>query len=132
MSDLDLLFVYGTLMSHTGTPKARQLMAEADSLGPATIAGTLYRIDWYPGLVPGDGAVHGEVFRLRTPASSLVWLDAYEGIVPGDTPENRNEYERVRRPVTLAAGRSLQAWVYLYLRDTGACTPVADGRWPAK
>lgn len=128
----DLIFVYGTLMSHTGTPKARQLMAEADSLGPATIAGRLYRIDWYPGLVAGDGRVQGEVFRLRTPAASLVWLDAYEGIVLGDAGSNRNEYERVRRPVTLADGRTIEAWVYLYLRDTSTATPVADGRWPGK
>lgn len=128
----DLLFVYGTLMSHTGTPKARQLMAEADSLGPARIAGRLYRIDWYPGLVEApDGIVHGEVVRLRTPQASLVWLDAYEGIVPGDTQQNRNEYERVLRPVTLADGRQCEAWVYLYVRDVSACTPVADGRWPS-
>lgn len=128
----DLLFVYGTLMSHTGTAKAQQLMAEADSLGPATIAGTLYRIDWYPGLVEGEGRVHGEVFRLRSAAASLVWLDAYEGIVPGDERENRNEYVRVRRPVTLADGRTLEAWVYLYVRDVGTSSPVADGRWPGK
>jgi gamma-glutamylcyclotransferase (GGCT)/AIG2-like uncharacterized protein YtfP len=128
----DLLFVYGTLMSHTDTPKARQLMAEADSLGPATIAGRLYRVDWYPGLVAGEGLVHGEVVRLRTPVPSLVWLDAYEGIVPGDDQNNRNEYARVRRPVTLADGRVVEAWVYLYLRDLSAATPVADGRWPGK
>lgn len=128
----DLLFVYGTLMSHTDTPKARQLMAEADSLGPATIAGRLYRVDWYPGLVAGEGLVHGEVFRLRTLVPSLVWLDAYEGIVPGDDQNNRNEYARVRRPVTLADGRVVEAWVYLYLRDLRAATPVADGRWPGK
>ena len=128
----DLLFVYGTLMSHTGTPKARQLMAEADSLGAASIAGRLYRIDWYPGLVPGEGRVHGEIFRLRTPAASLEWLDAYEGIVPGDGGQNRHEYERVRRPVTLADGRVVEAWVYLYLRDVSAATPVADGRWAGK
>ncbi len=101
-------------------------------MGPATIAGRLYRIDWYPGLVPGDGMVHGEVFRLRTPESSLVWLDAYEGIAPDDAETNRNEYERVRRPVTLANGDLVETWVYLYLRDVSSATPVADGRWPGK
>jgi len=125
----DLIFVYGTLMSHTGTPKAVQLAAEADSLGAATIAGTLYRISWYPGLGEGAGTVHGEVFRLRAPAASLAWLDAYEGIVPGDADRNRNEYERVQRPVMLADGRRLDAWVYLYRADVSGCSPVADGRW---
>lgn len=123
------LFVYGTLMSHTGTEKARALMAEAHSLGAATISGALYRISWYPGLVEGAGLVHGEVFKLRDPARSLIWLDAYEGIVPGDGPENRNEYERVERSVRLASGADLTAWVYLYRADITGCAPVADGRW---
>jgi gamma-glutamylcyclotransferase (GGCT)/AIG2-like uncharacterized protein YtfP len=124
-----LLFVYGTLMSHTNTEKARALMAEADSLGPATIPGVLYRISWYPGLVEGTGLVHGEVFRLRDPARSLVWLDAYEGIIPGDGPGNRNEYERVERRVRLDTGTDVTAWVYLYRADITGCAPVADGRW---
>ncbi|MDX2205712.1 MAG: gamma-glutamylcyclotransferase family protein [Hyphomicrobiaceae bacterium] len=123
------LFVYGTLMSHTHTDKARQLAAEADSLGAATMAGTLYRISWYPGLVEGAGLVHGEVFRLRDPAASLVWLDAYEGIVPGDGQANRNEYERLERSVRLASGRELLSWVYLYRAGVAGCVPVAGGRW---
>lgn len=123
------LFVYGTLMSHTGTEKARALAAEADSLGAATIAGTLFRITWYPGLVEGAGTVHGEVFRLRDPAASLVWLDAYEGIVPAGGPGHRNEYERLERQVRLASGQEITAWVYLYRADVSGCPPVADGRW---
>lgn len=126
------LFVYGTLMSHTGTQKAQQLSAEADSLGPATIDGRLFRISWYPGLVEGGGRVHGEVFRLRMPQASLVWLDAYEGIVVGDPDQNRNEYERVIRGVTLQSGATLDTWVYLYRKDVTGLVPVADGRWPAK
>lgn len=136
------LFVYGTLMSHTATEKARQLMAEAQSLGPATIVGRLYRISWYPGLVEGAGTVHGEVFQLRDPARSLAWLDAYEGITPASLhapaaqePASTtrsappDEYERVLREVTLASGTPLQAWVYVYRNDVSGCFPVAEGRW---
>lgn len=126
------LFVYGTLMSHTGTPKAQQLSAEADSLGPATIDGHLYRISWYPGLAEGGGRVHGEVFRLRAPQASIVWLDTYEGIVMDEPDQNRHEYERVIRTVTLHSGATLEAWVYLYRKDVAGLVPVADGRWPAK
>lgn len=120
------IFVYGTLMSHTRTEKALQLGREADVVGPATIAGLLYRISWYPGLVEGPGLVHGEVYKLREPARSLVWLDAYESIVPGRAD---NEYERVERMVQLDAGNGLTAWVYLYRRDVSAAERVAEGRW---
>ncbi len=124
------IFVYGTLMSHTRTEKALALMREGESLGPATIKGVLYRVDWYPGLVEGDGVCHGEVYRLKTPQSSLVWLDAYEGIVPGNHELNRDQYERVERQVRLASGETVTAWVYLYLHDVKGLSPVAEGRWP--
>lgn len=120
------LFVYGTLMSHTRTEKALRLGREADLVGPATIRGLLYRISWYPGLVEGDGRVHGEVHRLKDPAASLVWLDAYESIVPGRAD---NEYERVERIIDLDQGGSLTTWVYFYRADISAANPVADGRW---
>lgn len=120
------LFVYGTLMSHTRTEKALRLGREAELIGPATLRGLLYRISWYPGLVEGDGRVHGEVHRLKDPAASLVWLDAYESIVPGRAD---NEYERVERIVDLDQGGNLTAWVYFYRADTSAAKPVADGRW---
>lgn len=120
------LFVYGTLLSHTGKEKSLQLAREADLVGPATIRGLLYRISWYPGLVEGEGCVHGEVHKLRDPERSLSWLDAYESISPGRAD---NEYERVERQVRLAAGSGLTTWVYLYRRDVSAATRVADGRW---
>ena len=48
-----LLFVYGTLLSSVDHPMARRLGREADLLGPATFAGRLYRVSWYPGMVDG-------------------------------------------------------------------------------
>ena len=59
--------------------------------------------------------MHGEVYALNDPAGALKWLDAYEGIVPGD--RDQNEYERVERPVRLASGEDVAAWVYLYRKD---------------
>lgn len=123
------LFVYGTLMSHTESEMARRLGREAVSLGPATIQGVLFRISWYPGLVEGDGRVHGEVFRLSDPASSLAWLDAYEGIVPADPAGHRGEYERVERTVLLESGGSLTSWVYLYCADVSRAEVMPEGRW---
>ena len=129
------LFVYGTLMSaasgRLGGAERERLQRQGECLGAATIAGRLYDLGSYPGLVASNDAadvVHGEVYALRDAAQSLRWLDAYEGIAPGD--HNGNEYERAVRPVRLASGSELTAWVYLYVRDPATARLLSDGRWP--
>jgi gamma-glutamylcyclotransferase (GGCT)/AIG2-like uncharacterized protein YtfP len=122
------LFVYGSLMSTAGHPMGERLAREAKLVGNASIQGRLYRISWYPGAVEGGAAqerVHGEVYALDDPVQALAWLDAYEGLTPG-TP---GEYERVERPVRLASGDDMIAWVYLCRSDVAGLQAVLDGRW---
>jgi gamma-glutamylcyclotransferase (GGCT)/AIG2-like uncharacterized protein YtfP len=124
------LFVYGTLLSRVRHPKGERLRREAHLIGEATLQGRLYSLGRYPVLVePADGryAVHGEVYALNTPATSLKWLDDYEGIVPGKP--GLGPYERVERPVCLAAGDTLTAWVYLYRRSVRTRPEVLSGYW---
>ena len=124
------LFVYGTLLSTADHPKGARLQCEARLIAEASISGRLYRITRYPGLVEGSdphARVYGEVYALNDPAASLQWLDAYEGIVPG--AHDRNEYERVERPVRLASGEHVTAWVYLYRKDVAPFRLIPDGRW---
>ncbi len=126
------LFVYGTLMTSAdraklGKAQRARLQREGRSLGGATINGRLYDLKRYPALVASANEVaHGEVFRLANPLSSFVWLDKYEGVVPG---RETNEYERVVRPVWLASGEEISAWVYLYLPDVPNKAHIAGGRW---
>jgi gamma-glutamylcyclotransferase (GGCT)/AIG2-like uncharacterized protein YtfP len=124
------LFVYGSLLSTVRHPMGTRLRREARLVGPATIEGRLYSLGRYPGLVEsreGHYAVHGEVYALKAPASSLEWLDNYEGIVPGEPDES--PYERVVRPVALASGAALNAWVYLYRRSVARRPEVPGGFW---
>lgn len=124
------LFVYGTLLSTAGHPKGIRLQREARLVGEAYITGRLYRIQRYPGLVEDSDPqqrVHGEVYALNDPVQVLKWLDAYEGITLGK--EDQSEYERVERPVRLASGEPLTAWVYLYRKDVAPFRLIADGRW---
>jgi gamma-glutamylcyclotransferase (GGCT)/AIG2-like uncharacterized protein YtfP len=125
-----LLFVYGSLLSRVRHPMGARLRGQARLIGEATTEGRLYSLGRYPGLVKatdGPYRVHGEVYELKTPASSLRWLDAYEGIVPGK-PE-LSPYERVERPVHLASGGALTAWVYLYRRSIRTRPEVVGGCW---
>jgi gamma-glutamylcyclotransferase (GGCT)/AIG2-like uncharacterized protein YtfP len=130
-----LLFVYGTLMSTSGSvmgqaPRER-LQRESVSRGAASIRGRLYDLGRYPGLVEdaaGEHVVHGEAYELASAEQSLRWLDSYEGIVSG--PHAHNEYERAERTIMLAAGGEATAWVYLYRRPVLETRRIADGRWP--
>ena len=129
------LFVSGTLMSaaagRLGRAERERLQRQSDSLGAATVCGRLHDLGSYPGLVASDDAadvVHGEVFALRDATASLRWLDAYEGLIAGN--HDSNEYQRAVRPVRLASGSELTAWVYLYARGPATARVLADGRWP--
>lgn len=126
------LFVYGTLMTSAdgaklGRPQRARLQREGSSLGEATINGRLHDLGRYPALVaPASDIAHGEVFRLANPLRSFVWLDKYEDVAPGC---ETNEYERVVRPVWLASGEEISAWVYLYIADVPLTSHIGEGRW---
>ena len=108
-AELDLLFVYGTLMTRArgslGADMRARLKDTSVSLGAATMPGRLFGMGTFPVMIaaaaPSD-IVHGEVLRLHDPEAAFVWLDPYEGIEPGH--RRAGEYERVRRTVLLASG----------------------------
>jgi gamma-glutamylcyclotransferase (GGCT)/AIG2-like uncharacterized protein YtfP len=124
------LFVYGSLLARAGHPMGERLAREARRIGEACVAGRLYRISWYPGLVEGTAAcehVHGEVYALDDPARTLRWLDAYEGVVEGGG--RGADYARAERTARLARGGEVRVWVYIYCGDVSGLTIVTGGRW---
>ena len=123
------LFVYGTLRRAVGHSMGQVLAKYAEYAGPATFRGRLYRIADYPGAVPSEDPadrVFGEVHGLIDPAV-LAELDAYEGIGP-DFPQP-TEYVRHLETVSLADGRQVRAWVYLYNRPVTALELIANGNF---
>jgi len=106
---LNLLFVYGTLRSAFDNPYARLLRTQADLIAPATVPGSIYRVMHYPAYRPAPaGEVHGELYRLRDPETTLKTLDDYEG----------SEYERV-----VVNG----AWLYQYKNELPVDSRIASG-----
>ena len=128
------LFVYGSLMSTAG----HRMGARLRGRGPAGRRGH----DPGPALSrelvsgrrrerrPLSSGCTARSTRWAIPSRTLAWLDAYEGIVPGS--EEASEYRRVERPVRLASGEEITAWVYLYQKDVAGFTLVPDGRWTAE
>src|SRR5581483_2140204 len=79
---------------------------EAESLGSASIRGSVFRVGEYPGYQSEpDGVVHGELWRLSDPRLLLAALDDYEGA--GYT---RKEVA----VVTPQSENTVTAWVYVY------------------
>ena len=130
MSELDCVFVYGTLMRGFDHPMSRLLSAGADFLGPASCRGRLYMIAHYPGLLHSDDAaeiVHGELYRLRDVAELMAVLDDYESIGPGYPPPTL--YLREKIAVTLADGGVVEAWTYIYNRPVDEAKRIVSGKF---
>lgn len=102
-----LLFAYGTLRD--ARQRALVLGGVASRpLGNGTVAGALYDLGSYPGLLPGDDRVPGTVIALGD-AAALARLDEFEGVESG-------LYVRERTTVHLDAGGTVEAWIYRYNR----------------
>jgi gamma-glutamylcyclotransferase (GGCT)/AIG2-like uncharacterized protein YtfP len=108
-----VLFVYGSLKRGQAN---HQRLAGARYLRPAltTADFALREIAGYPGLVPGDRAISGELYRLSQ--RQLSALDEFEG----------EDY--VRREIELADGEPALAYL---ARVPGAGKPFAFAVWPA-
>ena len=123
------LFVYGTLLpwatGELGAAQRARLSQEATTLGPAVTLGVLFDLGSYPGMLVGDGAVHGAVYALTDPGFTLTWLDAYEGIAG----TAYDDYRRVEQSVRLDDGRELPAHVYVYVLPVDPRRAIASGRW---
>ena len=101
------VFVYGTLR-RGGRNDINRLVPAPDYVGMGEVRGSLYRIDWYPGLtLGGEDAVTvvGEVYRISPQLEAV--LDAIEQVEPGDD----SEYFKRNVPIAVE-GRSIPCLVY--------------------
>jgi gamma-glutamylcyclotransferase (GGCT)/AIG2-like uncharacterized protein YtfP len=121
----ELIFVYGTLR-RGGSNHFR--MSGADYVADGEVAGKIYRIDWYPGLILGDeGRVKGEVFSVD--AAQLLELDAFEGLSAGEI--EGSEYRRIKADVFRSDGRKTAAWVWEWIGPFDESRWVTEGDWLA-
>lgn len=118
----DLLALYGTLMQDFDAHEKLSLRDSLNYEGDCVVGGVLLDLGGYPGLVPGEGDVHAELYRVMD-SGVFERLDAYEGYRPGD-PDSLY----VRRRVPLVH-RGDEAWIYVYNGDReGSRVPGGDWR----
>ncbi len=109
------LAVYGTLRPDGRAYAAFGLAQRTRHLGPCQIAGRIVDLGGYPGLLPGDEAVAGDLLAFDDPAL-LDELDAYEG----------EGY--VRATVRLIEPAD-EALVWLWQGATDGAQPVPGNDW---
>lgn len=121
-----LLATYGTLMQAFGGLGRLGVADRVSVVRACRFAGLLYDLGRFPGAVPGDGTVHGELLRLHDPR---VWtvLDAYEGY----EAEREEDALFVRRRVVLQVPSHRTAWVYWFNGDLAGCPRISSGDWAA-
>lgn len=104
---------------------AAWLASVAQHAGVASASGALYRIDYYPGFVPGpDGIVTGDLFLLPDAGAVLSVLDEHEECA-AHFPQP-HEYRRERISVGTTTGPA-EAWTYVYARDVTGLERIASG-----
>ncbi|MEY3610818.1 MAG: Gamma-L-glutamyl-butirosin gamma-glutamyl cyclotransferase [Pseudomonadota bacterium] len=114
------LFIYGTLMPGL---RLEAEMHGARFVGPAQIQGRLVDVGRYPGLLPGDGSVVGEIYEVDD--AHLARLDGVEDMVPGDRAASQYWREAVTVLSGPLQGQSVQT--YVYNRPVDGCTPIPHG-----
>jgi gamma-glutamylcyclotransferase (GGCT)/AIG2-like uncharacterized protein YtfP len=90
------------------------------------VKGSLYMVDWYPGLkLEGNTSVHGELYLINHP-DLLFLMDEYENAIEDKLTSTVDEasYDYLRKEVVI---NNTPAWVYEYRRDVHADKLILDG-----
>ncbi len=127
--DINLLFVYGSLLSGFKNPAYAYLAEYFKLKGPAHTRGKLYHNGNYPVAVPSpeEQFIKGELWELKN-AHEYTWafeqLDDYEGVkvMPGESPL----YVRAETEV-LHEGNSFLSWVYWFNGSVQGMDSIPSG-----
>ena len=117
----DLIFVYGTLMK--GMSRHNIINEQCKFVCKGSVKGDLYDMEDYPGLVQGEGLVHGEVYRMNNPSQVIQYLDIIEGI-----DREPPLFKRVIQQVETDNGL-IWAYTYHYGNSVKSLDKIEDGVW---
>ncbi len=127
--ELDLLFVYGTLMHAISTEMSALMRAHATRHTEGYFLGKVYDLGEYPGAVlsgsPQD-KVWGQVYQIQQAGHVFPLLDAYEGI--GAEYAVPHMYLRKKVPI-VCDSKMLLCWVYLYNWPIEQHRRIASGNY---
>ena len=130
---MDYLFVYGTLLSAYGHPMYQVIAQNGQLLSTGFYQGKLYRVSYYPAVVPSSEAHHqvkGEVYQIDDTETLFEALDDYEGYYPHH--ESASDYLRRKVSITVIDGTMIEAWTYLYNLPVDSLERIPSGDFLAE
>jgi gamma-glutamylcyclotransferase (GGCT)/AIG2-like uncharacterized protein YtfP len=120
---VELLALYGTLMSPFDALDELGARRQLRLIGPCEIPGRLFDVGEWPSLLAGDGVAHAELFEVLS-AAVFERLDPFEQYDPADHASSIYIRERVRllRP-------DAEAWVYVANTPLTGARHISSGSW---
>ncbi|HEX2936539.1 MAG TPA: gamma-glutamylcyclotransferase family protein [Bacteroidales bacterium] len=128
MLEVDLLFIYGTLLPAFNNPESNWLKEKSEPLSEGYMSGLLYKVADYPGAVylhQSVTKVYGLIVKMNDASAVLSHLDRYEEV----NPENPDKGEYIRQVHTINGfdGIKRKCWVYLYNCDVRDLELIKSG-----
>jgi len=125
MAKINKVFVYGTLKE--GGHFAQGFDKVRVSTMKATMVGKLMDVNgFYPGLVEGDGVVHGEVHEYKHMDDVISAMDSIEGYVRHNP--DRSLYKRKVVKAETEDGE-VEVFAYFFNQPTEGLKEVKNGVW---
>jgi len=127
MSDnIEKVFVYGTLK--VGGHFAKSFDKVRRSSVKATTGGKLISVQGrFPGLLPGDGVVHGEIHEYDDIKGVIHAMDSIEGYHESHPKESL--YRRELIEVETESGDIEEAYAYFFNQSPDGMDEVESGVW---
>jgi gamma-glutamylcyclotransferase (GGCT)/AIG2-like uncharacterized protein YtfP len=120
----DFFFVYGTLKE--GGCFAKDFDKFRVSSEKAKIDNmALYKVGWFPGIIPGNGSVEGELHEYKNVDMVTQIMNRIEGCSGSKSDLFRCE----RHNVMTVSGKEIEANVYIFNQETKHAKLIENGIW---
>jgi gamma-glutamylcyclotransferase (GGCT)/AIG2-like uncharacterized protein YtfP len=122
--EAEYVALYGSLMRQFDVQDKVDVRNDLEYVGPCQLKGALYSLGGWPALVPGDGRVEAELYRVRG-VRAFTKMDPVEHFKPGQ-PEG---CKYLRRCVRLLDEPAVDAWTYFYNWPLNDEPRIPHGSW---
>lgn len=122
-------FVYGTLKEGGELSDSSGIANLRVKVVDAKITGfDMFDLGWFPGILPGEGIVNGELHEYKKPETVTSILDSIEGYREAD--KDNSLYLRKEIDVETDDGKTVKASIYVFNKKLNSnAKKIKNGTW---